>query len=359
MSQSIPQVSLYIRFTEGKKRRYERINRKRPQTGGIYCLHYYENGRRTWKAIGTDLNAASAARLAKESELLAGPTAPAQDASLLETAIEKYLANITKLKSEKTADGYRYTLEQFKQSCKKAKVREVSRQDLMDFVIYLKVEELGDRTISNRVGEVVTFLRANGIKDVTYRHNYTEKIVSAYHPDDVKLLLCASSPEEWLIFSFFLITGCREQEVMHASWGDVDFKRKLFIVRDHPEWGFTTKDHEERPIPLTDGLLEKLSQRVRNGELIFPTKDGKPNGHFLRALKAIAERAGVDPTECNLHKWRKTYATLQHENGVSARTLQKRLGHSSLETTLAYLEAAEVTSEESRAVVNDTFAVFA
>jgi integrase len=53
------------------------------------------------------------------------------------------------------------------------------------------------------------------------------------------------------------------------------------------------------------------------------------------------------------------YATLQHENGVSARTIQKRLGHSSLETTLAYLEAADVRSVETRKVVDETFMEFA
>jgi integrase/recombinase XerD len=173
------------------------------------------------------------------------------------------------------------------------------------------------------------------------------------------LLLCASTPEEWLILSFFLTTGCREQEVTYATWPDVDFKRKVFTVRDHPEYGFKPKDYEERPIPLTDSVLAKLQQRVRTSDLIFPTKQGKPNGHFLRMLKEIAVRAGVYPHECGLHKFRKTFATLQHENGVSARTIQKRLGHSSLETTLAYLEAAEATSEATRQVVNDTFAAFA
>jgi integrase len=43
--------------------------------------------------------------------------------------------------------------------------------------------------------------------------------------------------------------------------------------------------------------------------------------------------------------------------GVSARTLQKWLGHASLETTLAYLEAADIRSERTREQVNNSFAV--
>jgi hypothetical protein len=41
--------------------------------------------------------------------------------------------------------------------------------------------------------------------------------------------------------------------------------------------------------------------------------------------------------------------------GVSARTLQKWLGHASLETTLAYLEAADIRSERTRRASEQQF----
>jgi integrase len=78
---------------------------------------------------------------------------------------------------------------------------------------------------------------------------------------------------------------------------------------------------------------------------------------MLRRLKELAKRAGVGG-EVILHKFRKTYATLQHRAGVDARTIQKRLGHSDLATTLAYLEGEESRSERSRQQVNGTFGVF-
>ena len=88
---------------------------------------------------------------------------------------------------------------------------------------------------------------------------------------------------------------------MHACWGDIDFKDGVFTIRDHPEWGFTTKDHEERDIPLPRHIVEKLKARMRTSELIFPSKQGRPNGHFLKTLKEVAERAGVNPDQCGLH----------------------------------------------------------
>jgi integrase len=41
--------------------------------------------------------------------------------------------------------------------------------------------------------------------------------------------------------------------------------------------------------------------------------NGKPDGHFLRKLKAIAKKAGIEGVE--LHRFRKTYADTLHEEG--------------------------------------------
>jgi integrase/recombinase XerD len=57
-----------------------------------------------------------------------------------------------------------------------------------------------------------------------------------------------------------------------------------------------------------------------------------------------------------LHKFRKTYATMHSEAGVSAPTIQRWLGHSELPTTLRYLARAEMRSERTRSQGNATFA---
>jgi integrase/recombinase XerD len=139
---------------------------------------------------------------------------------------------------------------------------------------------------------------------------------------------------------------------------DVDFVDGLFTVRAKANW--KPKDYEEREIPLPDFLVIALKKRMlaTKGSLIFPQAEGKPDGHMLRKLKYLAKRAGLHG-QFKLHKFRKTYATLQHRAGVDARTIQKRLGHSALETTLAYLEGEEARSERSRDQVNGTFGVFA
>jgi integrase len=375
-------VSLYTRHNSSRK--YERVSAKASfgkgafPPGTIFILRYVREGKRVFETLKDcqDLKTAHERRLTREIDLLRGtsaapaprpaptpkpvtqtPMAPSSGTLMLDAAIDRYKENVA-LKSSKTSNGYGYSLQQFYKSVGRNKpLTEVAKQDLYDFIAYLRREGLSDRTIHNRVGEIVTFLRHFGIKDVTLRVKYTEKKVRAYRPDELKALFAAATSEEWLLFQFFLCTGVREQEAMNAEWNDVDFVDSLFTVKAKPGW--TPKDYEEREIPIPDFLVAALKKRLleSKGKLIFPTKEGKREGHMLRKLQELAKRAML-PGEWGLHKFRKTYATLQHKAGVDARTIQKRLGHSDLTTTLAYLEGEDSRSDRSRKQVNDTFGVF-
>jgi integrase/recombinase XerD len=376
-------VAIYTR--ESGTRKYKPASPRAaysPDT--TFCLRYTQDGKRRWQQLDVkSYKEAQAASLKKLTELITEsckqkpdvgtvisrnlnlpaphprPLKPIQSTGelMLDAAIDKYIENV-QTKSSKTSGGYRYTLQQFYASSGNLVLANVTTQHLYDFVGYLRQEGLGDRTIHNRVGEVVTFLRHFGVKEVTIRIKYVEQKVRAYRPDELKALFAAATPEEWILFQFFLCTGAREQEVMYAEWNDVDFVDGLFTVKAKANW--KPKDYEEREIPLPDFLVAALKKRMLStkGNLIFPQAEGKADGHMLRKVKYLAKRAGLHG-QFKLHKFRKTYATLQHRAGVDARTIQKRLGHSALETTLAYLEGEEARSDRSRDQVNGTFAVFA
>jgi hypothetical protein len=68
---------------------------------------------------------------------------------------------------------------------------------------------------------------------------------------------------------------------------------------------------------------------------------------MLRQLQNIVRDAGL-PGHWELHKWRKSYATLQARRNVDVKILQQRLGHSDIATTIAYLEGEDSRSERSR-----------
>ena len=61
---------------------------------------------------------------------------------------------------------------------------------------------------------------------------------------------------------------------------------------------------------------------------------------MLDRCKAVAKRAGLDPTKFDLKTFRSTYATRMLRQGFDVRTVQHWMGHKSLETTMRYLVPA-------------------
>ena len=153
---SLPSVSLYIRITDEKgRRRYERIRRRNPQVCGprdAYCLHFYEQGKRKWLSVGTDLNTASAARGQKEQELLVlskdeatqpKPT-PAAPKSLEELRTAFIHDKRTTIKKDgtplhpNTIRSFEVVTRGFLDTIKRTFPSEVTKQDLKDWMMKLR-----------------------------------------------------------------------------------------------------------------------------------------------------------------------------------------------------------------------------
>jgi integrase len=358
---------------------------------GVYVLRYRScEGKQVWETVGTDPQLASIAKLRRENALQAEdlglishsaqkePEPAAIDRQSVSDDCQRYLHVVAGTTRRRTLSSYRHALRQFMDTCGLKYTRDLTKSDVQNFVSTLKKEGLSPRTCANRVCVVRSFLRWAGYPDVVSRREiprYTEKVVAAYSTKQMIRLLNASSMEQRPLWQFFLGSGGREQEVMYATWADIDFDTGLFTVREKPSMGFFIKDSQERSIPLPDDLLKALRDRKAHhpsDHLLFPAPGGKADGHFLRKLKRTAFNAGLNCGHCvtkmgsscasapvcrtwELHRFRKTMATLHHEAGMSARTLMRLLGHSDFATTLKYLEAADVRSESMRTAVNLSF----
>ena len=75
--------------------------------------------------------------------------------------------------------------------------------------------------------------------------------------------------------------------------------------------------------------------------------------NFLDDLKAVAERAELNPEDFGLHKFRATFATRCLWAGVDLRTVQQWLGHSDMESTMSYLKPSR--SQQVSEKVNEIF----
>jgi integrase/recombinase XerD len=262
-----------------------------------------------------------------------------------------------------------------------------TRKSLDDYLSSLE-NDYAPKTIETRMGVVFSLLKSNKAETGVDEPSTLVKLKAvesnrpkAYSKDETSKLFSTMSSEEYLRYTFFMHTGCREQEVMYATWADVDLTKSTFRVtgRDKGDVNFVTKNHEERTVPLTTELVTLLKARAKNKPTprwIFANEDGDPEGHFLRKFKAIAKRAGLNCGQCQtsiregqydnrrdvsvtcetrpvcnkhyLHRLRKTAATRWLRDGkIDLMRIKTWLGHKTLAVTQIYLSDEPVDGEQA------------
>lgn len=288
--------------------------------------------------------------------------APAKKRPLV-TAIETYLSEIKSSRTAATHAEYSLALRNFTDSCSKEYLEDIERIDMLAYAAYLRNElKVSDRTCHNRFQNVQTFLKAHGIKGLVKTRDwprYVQEEPESYTEEELQKFFAACTPEDRVFFEFYLMTGFRKKEVVYTAWSDVDLKQGVIRVTAKPEYHFRPKDYEEREVPIPDKLVQSLREwgkdKKRN-ELVFPTRNGTPRKHrtqLLELCKDIAKRAGLNPDDFWLHKFRATFATMHLHAGVDLRTVQLWLGHKDLESTMRYLKPAR--GKAVREKVNNTF----
>jgi integrase/recombinase XerD len=305
----------------------------------------------------------------------------------LRTVVDTYLEQ-KKNKAKKTREQYRLTLDEFIEGLGRIKfLDEINVAALRKYKDFLTAKGFAGKTIDTRINIVNFLLKKNGVEARLPKDEMpvveTEAAVP-YSDDELKKLFGEMDDEEAIRYKFFLGTACRDKEVTYAAWADINFDKKTYTVRGKPDEGFTVKNHESRTIPIPDTLAAALKARRKSNpsaRWIFVNEAGVPDNHFLRKLKRIALRAGVNCGQCRtkvtkgkyttkkqvevscatdpvcehiyLHRFRKTCATRWQEAGVPIRTIQHYLGHKNLETTALYLGVSD--SEKMRDKINEAF----
>jgi integrase/recombinase XerD len=279
-------------------------------------------------------------------------------AKTLNKAVDEYLVRTQANRAYKTFLAYNRVLQDYLDVVgERRPYDELQREDVHQYTTWLRQKGVDNRTLYNRLSVLKTFYTEHDVKwpmRKTDRIRYVKRSVEAYSKPDITRLLAVSDVDEADLWLFFLNTGAREGETMHAEYSDLDWDRRRFNINAKSGW--VPKDKEEGAIPVDSEFIQRMKarrQRYPNDRLIFPNADGNPQGHMLRMLQRCAKRGGLDPSYHGLHKFRKTFATLHHQNGVPVRTIQLWLRHSSLEVTLRYLAAGD--DEEQRSRVESTF----
>ena len=167
-------------------------------------------------------------------------------------------------------------------------------------------------------------------------------------------------------FRFMLQTGLRTGELVGLEWRHVDFENRVLTIEQSMEYRYKVGEWRLGPpksqsgyrtIPLTDEAIRILkAQKEKNKKIkhipeewkgfIFLSRKGEPvkNSTYDTALFKICDKVGIE--RFSMHVLRHTFATRCIEAGMKPKTLQKLLGHSSIQITMNLY--VHVTEDEKK-----------
>ena len=164
------------------------------------------------------------------------------------------------------------------------------------------------------------------------------------------------------MFYFMCLTGVRVGELGGLKWSDIDFSKKIIMIRRSLSCSYCNGKKKEilvspktvnstRQIPFLgemgeilksqkekqERLKQELGERWRSGEefqdLVFTTGMGSPCSRYI--VNAVQEqREPKVIRDFHPHTLRHTFATRCFENQMEPKVVQTLLGHSSISITL-------------------------
>jgi site-specific recombinase XerD len=148
---------------------------------------------------------------------------------------------------------------------------------------------------------------------------------------------------DYCIALVLLDTGIRLSELVHLTLMNLNLEQACFKVMG--------KGAKERIVPIGANVQKALWKYIHqhrpepihpNVTNLFLRRDGqalKPDGAY-RMVRKYGEKAGLKGVRCSPHTFRHTFAKNFLLNGGDVFTLQKILGHSSLEVVKMYVQLA-------------------
>lgn len=141
------------------------------------------------------------------------------------------------------------------------------------------------------------------------------------------------------LFELIYSSGLRVAEVAALKVSDIDFERRVMVVRG--------KFDRDRMVPISevahDFLRLYLGERIEEADAwIFTGYAGPTHLRHLTSTSVserfltLLRRFGMDKPEISAHSIRHSTATHLLENGASIRHVQELLGHRNIESTVRY-----------------------
>lgn len=231
-------------------------------------------------------------------------------------------------------------------------IDELTKQDLEKMISSMRDAGLAPNSIKSYTRTLKSFFSWCNEQGITRLniplYKAAETVKETYSDAELAVLLqkpnvrkCTFAEyRSWVIVNLLLNNGCRAATIRNILIRDVDLPNRVIYLRH-------TKNKKAQVIPLCDALCAVLREylRIRGGEdddFLFPNESGTQlteNG--LRCSIANYNNSrGIQKT--SIHLFRHTFARKYLVDcGGNAFTLQRLLGHSTLDMTKHYCNIFE------------------
>ena len=211
---------------------------------------------------------------------------------------------------------------------------------------YFKHTVYGLRSLLKSEGLPYEFLHLPSIK-------HEKKLPVVLSKEEVwRMLQKAKLLKHKILIGLLYGCGLRCMEVRNVRIQDLDFDRKqLKVVQG--------KGKKDRYVPLSEHLIrglkkyiesEKPTDWIFNGQPLPNRAGGDFDSRYSQrgvqwAIKQASALAGIKKEVC-VHTLRHSYATHLLEDGLDIVSLKNLLGHENIETTMEYLQIAQLASQK-------------
>ena len=256
--------------------------------------------------------------------------------------------------AENTIKSYKRDLKRFLEYIKEKglTISKVAKDDIMDYLIYLRLMSLSPATLSRNLASLKMFFRYLAYtqkvdKNVTSSVRFPklpERLPRVLSKDDVEKLL-NFSPKNYIeirdkaILELFYGSGLRVSELINLRFSDINLN-EMFV-------NAFGKGKKERLIPFGRFAREALERYLKESRPKFPRSTStnylflsKKGGPLTRQavfyiVKKYAKMAGLRDW-VTPHTLRHSFATHLLEGGADLKILQEMLGHADISTTQIY-----------------------
>lgn len=234
--------------------------------------------------------------------------------------IENLFNAIKESVTQLTTDDLRSYLANYQseKDCSKANLDNI-RRILSSFFAWLEQEEYIIKNPIRRIKKIKT--------EQNVKETYTDEHLEIMRDNCENL-------RDLAIIDLLASTGMRVGELVQLNRSDIDFENRECVV-----FG---KGKKERPVYFDARtkihLRNYLNDRKDSHPALFVTLVGKAQrlgiaGVEIR-LRKLGDKLGIQ--KVHPHKFRRTLATKAIDKGMPIEQVQKLLGHSKIDTTLAY-----------------------